>query len=1126
MCYRCDYKGNSYSDLIHHLVEVHPSQHLKYREFEIDTDSGKKGYRTKEYMNIVPDEGEVLVTSDNKVGIYKGMDRQKKSKMNTPMKITEKGNSKDDDTLMANISCNPEDEEIDSLLKEMEMEHISEHQEEEDRLIRNIPSVLQNLKESGNLKSFEKFCELIAKNEFPMQNIGFLLFLDIVDWYSNQSTSEMRYVRQDTREFWEVGYRLFKGKFIRFMSGPRSSGNIVKEKEERGQCSSSDSRINFAVPSLQSLSKQKLEPIMPGIIESSISNLSDCLESPTIKICVDGKRIARGKGRKVGVIDCWGFEQSPTLAVKNERLENEQSEIKKAKTLIEDFIEKDHEYIPEESTLTVLLMLQTIVLIISNRLKDLRNIVVSLKLGIQKFMKIGDQTAKHWTTSKYAPVISGFKVNIYDADQAIDSSLRIINELSHCCSKLNGCAHKYSKNTVVNVTKHTNYHQLKSSIPGGDPSTTKQKSDDWFNLRKNACVTGSTANRAIGLGKLKEMQAHYDKVKTGKDTSQFNEIQQRNMQYGSEHEIDGIATVAARVIPALFPSVEYFEEGCKAVSDGTNDHFMIVSPDGSLREPTTNHIIMMYENKCKIENDYSTPVYYEIPKYYIPQLLCERSAYACHELLFTCWSKNSTTVFKVLFDEELWTSMWDHLILCYGGQQCKRPSKFPENKKVLEEMIESFRKQNVKFIGEFPSCSVESNPQDVKYEGGSGHTFNSNTIIEHQEIRCVEVLKPIHELSKVIDDIYKLSRTSASEILVFMASDLNRSYNEELNNAHPIAYALKGASMTNEVFTNMMQHVVEKCIEHGLKVVATSSDGQWHKYGVRDKDGRPLTVHQLQRDVWSKNISKQKQELLKHFRSLCKVNANYDNVTVNRDDNGHAILSHTTDKPITIFKNKNLKWSTDTSTDSPIDTEDFECCENDKNTSHPMVSTVEAFATDVEIDDDMVLALDRETEPCVTRDIDAATTDYLSMLFEDDSSFDQNQQNDTSSFNNLDGMFSSLVLTTDIDNATHNNDLQTDLEVATHNKDNAACSKEDTCTGLEPVTHKKDNETYSDDMFTVMGSAFSTLYGDVYSDTLFENNLVVESTVTQYQDVHYGMEMDSSVVEIVILNACRKKELG
>ena len=120
------------------------------------------------------------------------------------------------------------------------------------------------------------------------------------------------------------------------------------------------------------------------------------------------------------------------------------------------------------------------------------------------------------------------------------------------------------------------------------------------------------------------MQAHYHKVKTGKNTSQFTEIQQRNMQYGREHEISGIAILASIVIQAMFPSVEYCE-GCKATSDGTIDNSAIVSLDGSLRVPTTNCIIIMYENKCKLENDYSTPVYYEIRKYYIPQLLCETS---------------------------------------------------------------------------------------------------------------------------------------------------------------------------------------------------------------------------------------------------------------------------------------------------------------------------------------------------------------------------------------------------------------------------------------------------------------------------------------------------------------------
>ena len=120
------------------------------------------------------------------------------------------------------------------------------------------------------------------------------------------------------------------------------------------------------------------------------------------------------------------------------------------------------------------------------------------------------------------------------------------------------------------------------------------------------------------------MQAHYHKVKTGKDKSQINEIQQRNMQYSREHEIYGIAILAARLILVMFPSIEYCK-GCKAVVDGTIDNSAIVSLDSSLRVPTTNCIIIMYENKCKLENDYSTPVYYEIQKYYIPQLLCETS---------------------------------------------------------------------------------------------------------------------------------------------------------------------------------------------------------------------------------------------------------------------------------------------------------------------------------------------------------------------------------------------------------------------------------------------------------------------------------------------------------------------
>ena len=54
-----------------------------------------------------------------------------------------------------------------------------------------------------------------------MDNVCYLFFVfDIIEWFSNPVSTHMRYVPKKTLRFSEVGYRLFHGKFLRFMSGP------------------------------------------------------------------------------------------------------------------------------------------------------------------------------------------------------------------------------------------------------------------------------------------------------------------------------------------------------------------------------------------------------------------------------------------------------------------------------------------------------------------------------------------------------------------------------------------------------------------------------------------------------------------------------------------------------------------------------------------------------------------------------------------------------------------------------------------------------------------------------------------------------------------------------------------
>ena len=69
---------------------------------------------------------------------------------------------------------------------------------------------------------------MLALASFPMDNIAFLLFLDVVKWHNSESTTLMRYECSAINKFWRIGYKMFHGKWLRFMSGPKNKGDIVK----------------------------------------------------------------------------------------------------------------------------------------------------------------------------------------------------------------------------------------------------------------------------------------------------------------------------------------------------------------------------------------------------------------------------------------------------------------------------------------------------------------------------------------------------------------------------------------------------------------------------------------------------------------------------------------------------------------------------------------------------------------------------------------------------------------------------------------------------------------------------------------------------------------------------------
>ena len=68
----------NFLSLYHTLLKEHDTLCLKYRESELHEETGRIGYRTKCYETVIPQDGEIFVTEDEKVGIYIVETKQKR----------------------------------------------------------------------------------------------------------------------------------------------------------------------------------------------------------------------------------------------------------------------------------------------------------------------------------------------------------------------------------------------------------------------------------------------------------------------------------------------------------------------------------------------------------------------------------------------------------------------------------------------------------------------------------------------------------------------------------------------------------------------------------------------------------------------------------------------------------------------------------------------------------------------------------------------------------------------------------------------------------------------------------------------------------------------------------------
>ena len=284
-------------------------------------------------------------------------------------------------------------------------------------------------------------------------------------------------------------------------------------------------------------------------------------------------------------------------------------------------------------------------------------------------------------------------------------------------------------------------------------------------------VTGSTIYQSLGLDGLKVQRDHFDKVVYGIQPIEKPPDVLTAMEHGTKNEINAVATLVGEILPVLYPDHMYTEESCIQISF-KDTPFMVISPDGSLGIELDGQILTSsaVEFKCPLRD-----VHYELPQRYYLHCLSTMESLDVDRMLYISWTETLTTVLEVQENTEFYSEVLDLATEIFACDKPKRPCKLHVQVKLIKERI-ALNCAKASFIGEFPSQS------------SSEHISS----YEKDHITQDYLKRLLDSINDLLKESYELQRQKASEALVFLCSDLDRTWSKHQLRWSPVCWFPKG----------------------------------------------------------------------------------------------------------------------------------------------------------------------------------------------------------------------------------------------------------------------------------------------------------------------------------------------
>ena len=425
-----------------------------------------------------------------------------------------------------------------------------------------LDSFLSKVIENEQSEKFIRTVTVMALGNMSFQTLAWKSFLDMGMLYSLDTTTTMIY-DPEWLEFCQVIYHMFGAGVINTFRGRGNFSQVTSQKTTKGNYNPQFGEFNFPVPSVPTLKKLHIgypSEIPFGFVKQSL----DIAEKKALQGCefiwsFDGKLIAPGcKGDSKGDCDLWGTEGLPNLS---------QSLCVLKKTV--KCAEKVHSDMKEKDLLLHFNHLRDLLNTSSCHIKRLRGrITGAFYLQKKLIEKVGDNQELQY---KHRRRMSSLNQNTAECELVVRSLL----EINMLCTQImailnsNGDVHIGEKIRNITLTEHSNNFQL---LPPEvvklfmdinkeeNIQYVKQRSDEWFKIRKLARITGSTLHSGLGLETLTKQKEHHYIHVHGRIPPPIPENIQKLLDHGTKNEVNAIATLISTVVPAYLPVCYAFYE--------------------------------------------------------------------------------------------------------------------------------------------------------------------------------------------------------------------------------------------------------------------------------------------------------------------------------------------------------------------------------------------------------------------------------------------------------------------------------------------------------------------------------------------------------------------------------------